>query len=92
MGVIEKRVNSLQTKGFYYFIIFYLIGLTANGQETKTTNSSMVLIPGGEYMMGKDSESGYDFSPAHKVKVDSFFMDKHEVSNGEYLQFFKETD
>ncbi len=81
----------MKTKGYYWIIFFCLIGLTANGQEIKTTNSSMVLIPAGEYMMGKDSESGSDFSPAHKVKVDSFFMDNHEVTNGEYFQFCKET-
>ena len=51
----------------------------------------MVLIPAGEYMMGKDSEKVANSSPAHKVKVDSFLMDRHEVNNGEYLQFCKET-
>jgi len=81
----------MKTKEFYYVLISCLIGLTANGQETKTIDSSMVLIPAGEFMMGKDSERGYDFSPAHKVKVDSFFMDRHEVTNDEYFRFCNET-
>ncbi len=81
----------MKTKGFYYVLISCLIGLTVNGQETKTIDSSMALIPAGEFMMGKYSERGYDFSPAHKVKVDSFFMDRHEVTNGEYFRFCKET-
>ena len=42
-------------------------------------------------MMGKDSEEGYDYSPAHKVKVDSFFMDRHAVTNDKYFLFCKET-
>ena len=81
----------MKTKRFYYILISCLIGLTANGQETKTIDSSMVLIPAGEFMMGKDSEKGYDFSPAHKVIVDSFFMDRHEITNGKYFRFCKET-
>lgn len=81
----------MKTKRFYHILISCLIGLTANGQETKTIDSSMVLIPAVEFMMGKNSEKGYDFSPAHRVKVDSFFMDRHEVTNGEYFRFCKET-
>ena len=33
-----------------------------------------VLIPGGEFLMGADSEG--DHSPVHRVYVDSFYMDK----------------
>ena len=55
------------------------------------SEQDMNLIPGGEYIMGKDSESDSDYSPAHKVAVDSFFMDIHEVSNFEYYTFCKET-
>jgi iron(II)-dependent oxidoreductase len=82
----------MKTKRFYYVLISCLIGMATSGQETETIDTSMVLIPGGEFMMGKDSKEGYDFSPAHKVKVDSFFMDRHEVTNGEYLRFCEETD
>ena len=78
----------MKTKGFYYIIILFLIIGTVNAQ---TIDSSMVLIPGGEFLMGKDSERGFDFSPAHKVVIDSFYMDKHEVTNSEYLKFCKAT-
>ena len=44
----------------------------------------MVLIPAGDYIMGKDSNQGVDYSPAHKVHVDSFYLDIHEVTN-EYI-------
>ncbi len=47
----------------------------------------MVLIPGGTFMMGKNSNPGADFSPSHAVEVDSFLMDKHEVTNAEYRAF-----
>ena len=54
-------------------------------------DSFMVLIPGGEFIMGKDSDKGNDFSPSHKVKLNPFYIDKHEVTNREYLRFCIET-
>ncbi|NIN00160.1 MAG: SUMF1/EgtB/PvdO family nonheme iron enzyme [candidate division Zixibacteria bacterium] len=58
-------------------------------QKTIETQAELVLIPGGEFVMGKDDEG--DCSPAHKVYVDSFYMDKYEVTNAQYLEFCKET-
>jgi formylglycine-generating enzyme required for sulfatase activity len=51
----------------------------------------MALIPGGEFIMGNDMNNGLGFSPAHKVKVDSFYIDIYEVTNKEYYRFCKET-
>lgn len=48
----------------------------------------MVLIPGGEFLMG--SSRGED-SPVHKVYVDSFYIDKYEVTNAQYLAFCEAT-
>ncbi len=45
----------------------------------------LVLIPAGEFLMGADSER--DHSPAHKVYIDSFYMDRYEVTNAHYLRF-----
>jgi len=55
------------------------------------SHEGMVLIPGGEFKMGNNMENGLGFSPAHKVKVDSFYMDACEVSNRDYYQFCKAT-
>lgn len=41
--------------------------------------------------MGKDMANGLGFSPAHLVKIDSFFMDKHELSNRQYFEFCQAT-
>lgn len=56
-----------------------------------TMHDEMILIPGGEFTMGKNTERGGDFSPAHQVSVDSFYIDAHEVTNAEYLEFCKST-
>ena len=50
----------------------------------------MVPVPGGTFMMGSpESEKGRekDEGPVHKVKVDPFWMGKHEVTWQEYEQF-----
>ncbi|UCE17068.1 MAG: formylglycine-generating enzyme family protein [Gemmatimonadota bacterium] len=49
----------------------------------------LVLIPGGEFLMGKDGES--EHSPAHSVYIDSFYIDAYEVTNSQYLAFCEET-
>ena len=61
----------------------------------------MVLIPAGEFLMGSDEvdtegkqeEFGFrepmylDEHPQHKVMLDAFYIDKYEVSNGDYKRF-----
>jgi formylglycine-generating enzyme required for sulfatase activity len=60
------------------------------GDAGGTTESEMVLIPGGEFLMGKE---GYaDFSPPHEVRIAPFFIDRFEVTNAQYLEFCKATD
>lgn len=54
-------------------------------------DSGMTLIPGGDFLMGNDMKNGLGFSPVHKVKIDSFYIDKYEVTNKDYLKFCQET-
>jgi formylglycine-generating enzyme required for sulfatase activity len=54
---------------------------------------SMVLIPGGEFVMGA-SQREFALArelPTHQVHVDSFYMDVHEVTNEAFQQFVEET-
>ncbi len=48
--------------------------------------SGMVLIEGGEFMMGTDVGLPYE-GPAHRVVLDSFYIDEHEVTNAQYAEF-----
>ncbi|HSW01723.1 MAG TPA: SUMF1/EgtB/PvdO family nonheme iron enzyme [Sedimentisphaerales bacterium] len=47
------------------------------------TGVEMVLIPAGTFTMG-DDEGGPDERPAHKVKLDAFFIDRYEVVQAEF--------
>jgi len=49
----------------------------------------LALIPGGEFPMGSDLEG--DHNPVHKVHIDTFYMDKYEVTNAKYLRFCQVT-
>jgi len=55
-----------------------------------SSSGELVLIPGGDFLMGSDSEG--DHCPAHNVYVDSFYMDRYEVTNAQYLAFCQATD
>jgi formylglycine-generating enzyme len=57
-----------------------------------TSRAGMVRIPGGEFRMGGDNEqAGPDEFPKHKVIVDPFWMDEHEVTNAQFARFVAET-
>src|SRR5262245_64659834 len=52
----------------------------------------MVWVPGGEFTMGTDSELGWpDEKPAHRVRVDGFWMDATEVTNAQFRAFVEAT-
>ncbi len=65
-------------------------GSGSEGISLGRNHNNMVLIPAGEFVMGKDNEG--DAGPAHTVYVDSFYIDKYEVTNGEYKKFCDETE
>ena len=51
--------------------------------------SEMVLIPGGEFFMGSNTDG--DHAPAHEVRLEAFYLDVHEVTNAEYYGFCQAT-
>ena len=60
----------------------------------------MIWIPGGEFSMGANDppdmddvgmKATTDGRPIHRVYVDGFFMDKTDVTNGEFAKFVKAT-
>ena len=52
----------------------------------------MRLIPAGTFLMGTDDKRSMpNERPAHKVHVDSFWMDEHPVTNTEFEKFVNNT-
>ncbi len=61
---------------------------------TTKDGAPMVEVPAGSFPMGVpqgDRDGGRDEYPRHDVFVDTFFIDKFEVTNGRYLEFVKAT-
>lgn len=52
----------------------------------------MVWIPGGEFTMGTNDRPGWhDEKPAHRVRVDGFWMDETDVTNAQFRAFVDAT-
>jgi len=64
--------------------IKYLSSLTRDNGYAE-----MKLIHGGSYAMG--SEDFEDSKPVHRVQVNDFWMDEHEVTNAQFEMFVKAT-
>jgi formylglycine-generating enzyme required for sulfatase activity len=49
----------------------------------ETTGARMIYVPGGIFRLG-DNDGESDESPSHIVKLDPFFIDETEATNGQY--------
>ena len=54
--------------------------------KLEDTLPDMVLIPSGEFQMGS-SNGGLDEEPVHTVFLDTYYIDRFEVTNAQYKQF-----
>jgi formylglycine-generating enzyme required for sulfatase activity len=69
-------------------------GGTQTGESTGKDGAPMVLITAGSFPMGVppgDRDGGRDEYPRHEVTLDSFYIDKFEVTNGRYIEFVRAT-
>ena len=74
--------------GILLWIFVFLTGQNHNSQHFE----DLILIPEGTFVMGRpDGNPGYDNFPVHLVKIDSFYMDKYEVTVGQFNRFLKDT-
>lgn len=51
--------------------------------------AEMMLIPAGSFSMGPNDGSS-DEKPVHRVELDGFYMDKSEVTVGQFKQFVQQ--
>jgi formylglycine-generating enzyme len=81
------------------FLAAYLVGTwTRRDREVESHASEaasppgMAWVPGGEFTMGTDDpEAAAAERPAHRVRVDGFWMDVNEVTNAEFAKFVAAT-
>ncbi len=71
---------------------FIILAALINDAIADRIADSMVLIPGGEFLMGNDKGlSRPDERPVHRVKIDPFWIDKTEVTNAQFKTFIEAT-
>ncbi|HSL04251.1 MAG TPA: SUMF1/EgtB/PvdO family nonheme iron enzyme [Nitrospiraceae bacterium] len=69
------------------------LGHTGNHEKTASVEHherSMAMVPAGEFIMGS-AMGDADEQPVHRVYVETFFMDKYQVSVGQYAKFLEST-
>ena len=73
-------------------LIENIVLLKGNNSLTKTNNeNSMIFVKGGWFEMGKADDGAEDEKPVHRVYVNSFYIDKYEVTVKEYREYCKKT-
>lgn len=71
---------------------YFLVGMSQLSSPDLAPLIGMVRVPGGEFTMGTDSDLGWaDEKPAHRVRVDGFWMDETDVTNAQFQVFVKAT-
>lgn len=60
-------------------------------EMVQRNTDNMVFVKGGEFLMGNPGgwAMGSDTIPAHKVKLDDFYIQKYEVTQGDFEIFMK---
>ena len=74
------------------FVGLMLLAMPSSGQAqqqeiTGKDGAPMMLVPTGEFTMG--SNEGADEQPVHRVSLDAYYMDKYEVTVGQYAAFLQ---
>ena len=92
MDLLRQNINLLLKITIISLLLLLFWNQKSKNKIEDITGDKMVLIPNGEYNMGRDHSESYLYEKQiHSVKIDSFYMDKYEVSNADFLLFIKET-
>jgi len=75
----------------YSLISITLISIIVSYEKFNFAENMMILIPAGEFTMGVNDSDESWIGPEHKVYVDSYEIDKYEVTVEEYAQCIKAT-
>lgn len=97
--VIKRELSSIQRKRVIWRSVNVSKPLSVAEAEivepsqTKSTSDEllqgMVLIPAGEFLIGSaENEGDKDEHPQHLVYLDAYYIDKYEVTNTQYYQFW----
>ena len=95
----QPTTNMKHLKTYLISLLILLFGITIvphPASATTAVNQSscskeMVFIPGSTFTIGSENKEFFEERSANNVTVDSFCMDRHEVTNKEFAQFVQAT-
>ena len=71
---------------------FFAVRNWPRSSDTAEAPPGMVWVEGGEFTMGTNDQIGWaDEKPAHRVRVDGFWIDTTEVTNAQFRAFVDAT-
>lgn len=74
---------------FLLVILLFIPVILFSQKNDDVYNVQMVLVDGGEFIMGQEAEQGLDAKFEHKVVLNSFLIGKYEVTTEEFRKFAK---
>ena len=93
MNLYQKAIMMKVLSGLLCLVL--CLPLLVMGQLEITwekDGKEMVLIPAGSFEMGDHFNEGNDWErPVHRVELDAFYMDIHEVAVGQFKKFVNQS-
>src|SRR5688572_11124397 len=92
MRIRQKRHVGMFVHGLLMAVTFVAwVSGPAQAQLQEITSKDgapMVLVPTGEFTMGSNDGSD-DEKPVHRISLDAYYIDKYEVTVGQYAKFLE---
>jgi formylglycine-generating enzyme len=63
----------------------------SNSSNDQPVSEEMVLVPAGAFLRGTQA-GGFDEQPERSIHLESFFIDRYEITNGQYQAFVSATN
>ncbi|MBP8000213.1 MAG: SUMF1/EgtB/PvdO family nonheme iron enzyme [Chloroflexi bacterium] len=84
----------LGAAAFLFLGVILIAGLVfslTNNRAANTTTAGMTQIPAGTYTVGTEGNSD-TYAPSQQISLDSYWIDKREVTNAQYAEFLADTE
>ena len=69
-------------------LVCFTVGFFEELGESSSEDMGMILIPAGDFLMGEEAP-GTDRHPQRTIHVEAYYIDQHEVTNGQYKDFMR---
>ena len=83
--------KSLKGLAILTVVLILVLIAVAHGRNQRNAIKGMAYIPAGSFMMGEANEYYQGEQPVHDVYLDAFYIDKYEVTQGQYVAFCEAT-